>query len=398
MKRNTSSPVYKIFAVSFFLFAANTTYSQNYKRVHEKAIVVDTHNDFPQKSIDKNYAFEDDLAPRTHTDLNRMLKGGVDLQLFSIFCDGQYKNGQAFKRAIQQIDFMNATAARSSSRMQLVHSPKEFQKLQRQHKFAFMYGVEGGHMMEDNLSNLDTFYDRGVRYMTLTWNNSTSWASSAADETANKIEKKGLNQFGKQVVKRMNELGIIVDVSHVGEQTFYDVISTTTKPVIASHSSVYALAPVPRNLKDEQIKAIAKNGGVIQVNFYSGFLDSSFERNNGTFRRAHRAEIDSLRKINPEPYFSEEFLFEKYPNEVASLQPPLSLLIQHIDYIVKLVGADHVGLGSDFDGISSAPKQLVDVTSYPLITKALLEKGYSKKDVTKILGGNFMRVWKANSK
>jgi membrane dipeptidase len=261
-----------------------------------------------------------------------------------------------------------------------------------------MYGVEGGHMMEDNLSNLDTFYDRGVRYMTLTWNNSTSWASSAADETANKVAKKGLNDFGKQVVKRMNDLGILVDVSHVGEQTFWDVIGTTTKPVIASHSSVYALAPVPRNLKDEQIKAVAKNGGVIQVNFYSGFLDSTFERKNGAFRTAHRAEIDSLRKINPEPYFSEEFLFEKYPNEVASLQPPLSLLIQHIDYIVKLVGADHVGLGSDFDGISSAPKQLVDVTSYPLITKALLDKGYSKKDVTKILGGNFMRVWKANSK
>jgi membrane dipeptidase len=368
-----------------------------YKKLHRDAIVADTHNDFPQKSIDKNYAFENALKPTTHTDLNRMMQGGVDLQLFSIFCDGQYKGDSAFQRAMQQINFMDAAAARSSSKMVLVRTPQEFEQAQKQNKFAFMYGVEGGHMMNDNLTNLKTFYDRGVRYMTLTWNNSTSWASSAADETRNRIDKKGLNDFGKQVVKRMNQLGMMVDVSHLGEQSFWDVINTTTKPIIASHSSVHALAPVPRNLKDDQIKAIAKNGGVIQVNFYSGFLDSAFERKNGTFRRAHRAEIDSLRKINPEPYFSEEYLFEKYPNEVAALQPPLSLLIDHIDYIVKLVGADYVGLGSDFDGISSAPKELRDVTSYPLITKALLKKGYSKEDVKKILGGNFMRVWKANA-
>lgn len=367
-----------------------------YKKLHRSAIVVDTHNDFPQKAIDKNYKFEDALSPHTHTDLNRMFEGGVDLQLFSIFCDGQYKGDSAYKRAIQQINYLDATAARNASKMVLVHSYNEFEQASREKKFAFMYGVEGGHMMNDNLANLDTFFNRGVRYMTLTWNNSTTWASSAADETKNKTEKKGLNEFGKQVVRKMNQLGIMVDVSHLGEQSFWDVINMTTKPIIASHSSVHALAPVPRNLKDEQIKAVAKNGGVIQVNFYSGFLDSAFERNNSTFRRAHRTEIDSLRKINPEPYFSEEYLFEKYPQEVASLQPPLSLLIDHIDYIVKLVGADYVGLGSDFDGISSAPRELKDVTSYPLITKALLKRGYSKANIKKILGGNLLRVWKAN--
>lgn len=194
----------------------------------------------------------------------------------------------------------------------------------------------------------------------------------------------------------MNALGMLIDISHVGEQTFWDVIQTTTKPVIASHSSVYSICPVSRNLKDEQIKAVAKNGGVIQVNFYSGFLDSTFDKRSALFEAKHKAEKDSLKKINPEPYFFQEFLFAKYPDEVKNLRPPLSLLIEHIDYIVKLVGVDYVGLGSDFDGISSSPQELDDVTSYPLITKALLEKGYSKKDVTKILGGNFLRVLKAN--
>jgi len=189
---------------------------------------------------------------------------------------------------------------------------------------------------------------------------------------------------------------MMVDLSHVGEQTFWDAISVTTKPVIVSHSCVYALCPHRRNLKDDQIKAVAKNGGVIHLNFYSGFLDSSFEKRNRQFNRSHRAERDSLLKQNPEPYFADVFLFEKYAAEVKALRPPLSSLLDHLDYIVKLVGVDHVGLGSDYDGVNSLPQQLDDVTTMPLITKELRKRGYSKTDIRKILGENFLRMFKAN--
>ena len=246
--------------------------------------------------------------------------------------------------------------------------------------------------------------------MTLTWNNSTDWATSALDETTapsksppvgetskDSARRKGLTDFGKQVIKRMNELGMLVDLSHVGEQTFWDAIQTTTKPVLVSHSCVYSLCPHRRNLKDDQIKAVGKNGGVIHLNFYSGFLDSSFDRRTDVFNNSHKAERDSLLKQNPEPYFADVFLFEKYPEEVKALRPPLSLLIDHLDYIVKLIGADHVGLGSDYDGVNSLPQQLDDVTAMPLITKELLKRGYSKNDIRKILGKNFLRIFEANT-
>jgi len=191
---------------------------------------------------------------------------------------------------------------------------------------------------------------------------------------------------------------MLVDLSHTGEQTFRDVMNTTTKPVLVSHSCVYSICPHRRNLKDEQIKAIGKNGGVIHINFYSGFIDSAFEKRSEAFTQKHKAERDSLLKLNPEPYYMEVYLFEKYPDEVKALRPPFSAVIDHLDYIVKMIGVDHVGLGSDFDGVNSLPQQLDDVTTYPLITKELVKRGYSKKDIRKVLGGNFLRVLEANSK
>jgi membrane dipeptidase len=257
--------------------------------------------------------------------------------------------------------------------------------------------VEGGHMIEDDLSKLEAIYNRGARYLTLTHNIAPSWATSAADETTKPdLPHKGLTEFGRQVVQRMNQLGMIIDVSHAGEQTFRDVIKLTTKPIMASHSCVYNLVPHRRNLKDEQIKAIAKNGGVIQLNFNPGFIDSSFGKKETDFLKKHAVEMDSLMKSGLGDFYSMDYLYQKYTAETNAIRPPLSLLIDHIDYIVKLVGVDYVGLGSDFDGINITPQQLDDVTSYPLITKALVERGYSKKDITKILGGNFLRVLKAN--
>jgi membrane dipeptidase len=253
-------------------------------------------------------------------------------------------------------------------------------------------------MIEDRMDYLDSFYRRGVRYMTLTWNNSTPWATSALDETSKAfiVTSYGLTDRGKAIVRRMNQLGMLVDLSHVGEQTFWDAIHTVNKPVICSHSSVYALCPVFRNLKDDQIKAVGVNGGVIQVNFYSGFLDSNYMPRMTRFMGRHKIEMDSMTAARMPNYAINEWLSKKYPAEADSLRAPLSLLMDHIDYLVRLIGPDHVGLGSDFDGIESPPQQLDDVTTYPLVTRELLRRGYKPADIEKILGGNFIRVLKAN--
>ena len=381
-----------------FIFFQLSLSAQAYQKIHNKAILVDTHNDFLSKAVENHFAFDADLRGTTYSDLNRMKTGGVDVQVFSIFCDEHFGKGSAFAYANQELDSLYAIAGRNPDRMQIVYSYRELMKAVKHHKLAALSGVEGGHMIEDNLDYLDSFYKRGVRYMTLTWNNSPSWATSAADESKHSfiVTPYGLNDFGIRVVKRMNELGMMIDVSHNGERTFWDVIKYTTRPIIASHSSVYALCPVYRNLKDDQIKAIAKNGGVIQVNFYSGFIDSNYMPRLNHFLKLHKAEADSLRRLKQPEYSVLDYLFTRYKTELQSLRPPLSLLIDHIDYIVKLVGADYVGLGSDFDGIESSPQGLDGVEDYPKITEALLKRGYSKKDIYKILGGNFLRVFRAN--
>lgn len=424
------------FYCCFLIFLSSIASAQSFQKIHDKAIVVDTHNDVLSSVTMKGLNIENDLTGKSHSDIARFKKGGVDVQVFSIFCDERFGKDTAFKYANIEIDSLYAIVSRNRNKMSIVTNPKELQKTVKEKKLACMMGVEGGHMIEDNLGYLDSFYKRGVRYMTLTWNNSTSWATSAADETAhpnlpvrkaintqpllnqNVLKERdssksevsvqmasptggsrkgaGLTDFGIQVVKRMNELGMLVDLSHVGEQTFWDAIAVSTKPVIASHSCAYTLCPVPRNLKDDQIKAIGKNGGVIHLNFYSGFVDSNYSKNKEAFLSRHKPEVDSLKGLKWANYEVEEWISKKYSAEADAIRPNLSLLLDHLDYIVKLIGVDHVGLGSDFDGIESAPKPLNDVTAFPLITKALLERGYSKTDVEKILGGNFIRVFKEN--
>lgn len=373
-------------------------FSQSWQKIHDKAIVVDTHNDVLSGVTMKGLNIDNDLTGKSHSDIARFKKGGIDVQVFSIFCDERFGKDTAFKYANIEIDSLYAIVARNPGKMMIVTNPGQLRKAVKDKKLGCMMGVEGGHMIEDNLNNLDSFYKRGVRYMTLTWNNSTSWATSAMDETGKKdsLPHRGLTDFGKQVVRRMNELGMLVDISHVGEQTFWDAIHTTTRPVIASHSCVYSLCPVFRNLKDDQIRAVGKNGGVIQLNFYSGFVDSNYSKRKDSFLLRHKTEVDSLKNLKWAGYEIEEWTAKKYPMEVEAYRPSLSQLLDHLDYIVKLIGVDHVGLGSDFDGIESAPKPLDDVTAYPLITKAILERGYSKKDAEKILGGNFIRVFTAS--
>jgi membrane dipeptidase len=371
--------------------------AQDYKALHEKAIVVDTHNDV-LISVLEGLRLEDDLRGKTHSDLARFKEGGVDVQIFSVWSDGTYGKGKGFNYANLQIDSLYAIAARNPDKMMMAKTPEDVMQAVQQNKMATMIGVEGGHMIEDNLKHLEELHKRGTSYMTLTWNNSTSWASSAMDEAGDKMpkSKRGLNRFGKKVVKRMNALGMMVDLSHVGEQTFWDAMAVTTKPVLVSHSCVHSFNPHFRNLKDDQIKAIGKNGGVIHLNFFSGFLDPDYDKRMSAFRANHKVEVDSLQNLNKSSIEIYDWAKANYPEEAGTLRPPLSLLLDHLDHIVKLVGVDHVGLGSDFDGITSTPQQLDSVADMPLITRELLSRGYSEADIKKILGENFLRVFRAN--
>ena len=377
----------------------STVSAQSYKKVHDKAIVIDTHNDVLSSVSMKGLTMDSNLRGISHSDLARFLEGGIDIQVFSIFCDERYGKGTAFTYANREIDSLYAVINRNQHKMILVKDTSMLQDAVRSKKLGAMIGVEGGHMIEEDLTNLDALYNRGARYLTLTWNNSVSWASSGKDETEGTVPNpsKGLNEFGKQVVRRMNELGMMVDISHVGEQTFYDAVNVSTKPVIASHSCAWHLCKHFRTMKDDQIRAVGKNGGVIFVNFYSGFVDSNYLRRVEAFHAGHKTEVDSLKNLKWPMYQINEWMAQQYVTEAQALRPPLSMLIDHIDHIVKIAGINHVGLGSDFDGIESAPQGLDDVTSMPLITQALMQRGYSRRAIKKILGGNFIRVFKANS-
>ena len=372
--------------------------SQSVQKLHKKAIVVDSHNDIITACIEKNVRMDQDLRGKTHSDLQRMKEGGLDVQIFSVWCDGE--KPAPFQFANREMDLLDEVIKNNPDKIALTRTTAEMEQAVKEKKIAALFGVEGGHMIENSLEKLDQIYSRGARYMTLTWNNSTDWATSAWDETYKKDSlaktHKGLTDFGREVVKRMNRLGMMVDLSHVGEQTFWDAIATTRSPVIVSHSNAWSICPVPRNLKDDQILAVGKNGGVIALNFYSGFVDSTYKKKEALFQKAHRKEIDSLIASGVQTEYALTLITEKYAAEANEARPSLEQLLAHLDHILRLIGPDHVGIGSDFDGISSSPKGLDDVTSYPLLTDALLKRGFTKKQITNILGGNIIRVWKAN--
>jgi membrane dipeptidase len=383
--------------------------AQSSNKLHYKAVLVDTHNDVLSSSVLDGKDISHRLTTG-HSDLDRWKEGGLDVQFFSIWTDKTPRNKEArpddpvgrgfFKDANQEIDSLEILTLRNLSRMTIATSYKQVKKGIKQKKLVALIGVEGGHMIEDDIAKLDSLAKRGMRYMTLTWNNSTSWATSAMDETehSDSLKHKGLTDFGKQVVRRMNELGVIVDLSHVGEQTFYDAIATSSKPVMLSHSSVWNICPVFRNVKDEQIRAVAKNGGVIDINFYSGFLDSTFAKKMAVLEGTEGKRIkDSLGQGYDQAKLNQ--VWNKYfHDQLEPYRPTISKLVDHIDYIVKLVGDDYVGIGSDFDGVSSLPIGLDDVSKYPLITEELKHRGYSNKSIKKILGGNVLRVMRANFK
>lgn len=395
-------------ASSLFLAVPLVLFAQtDYMVLHRNAMVADGHNDTVGRMLDEKLDISQRL-PDGNIDLPRLKEGGLDLPFFGAWVDPKYmtsgpgkEKDQSAERVHAMIDAVEKLVAANPRAVGFAKSSVEAERLIADGKIAMAMGIEGGHAIENSIPELERFAQRGIRYMTLTWNNSLDWATSGKDE-AEKTDLKfrGLTKFGKHVVRRMNALGVMVDISHVGVQTFWDVIHTTRKPVIASHSCAYTLCAHFRNLRDDQLKAVAKNGGVILVNFYAGFLDSTYDR-----RRAKSAPLlDKLRKqaTDPDGTFNQvkfgQLVQEQGGEEIKALRPPLSLLIDHIEYIAKLVGPEYVGLGSDFDGVSALPQEMDDVSKLPLITKSLQERGWSDDAIKKILGGNFMRVWKANEK
>ena len=358
------------------------------ERIHRDVIVVDGHNDVTTWILDFGFDLGMNGADpakrraelywvlgwllstpkgdqlRTHTDLSRLKAGGVDAQFFSIFAHPRYAKapGGTKGRAFQMIDALEEQIRRHGDDLELAVSAEDVRRISRGDRIAVLMGLEGGHAIEDDLVNLQQFRDRGVRYMTLTWNNTNGWADSSGDDSRHG----GLTEFGREVIGEMNRLGMVVDVSHASDETFWDALEATSAPLMATHSSARALVDNPRNLSDEMLEAVAQNGGVVMVNFGGTFIDP---------RKASKWRIirDVILHWGPSPV-------------------PLDLLLDHIDHVVRVAGIDHVGLGSDFDGTLLLPEGANDVSGFPNITAGLLERGYSQTDIQKILGENALRV------
>ncbi len=368
-------------------------------QVYRAAIVVDTHNDMPTKVADEHYDADIrnpiGFGPgKGSTDYPRLLQSGVTGQFFSAFVDAPYAlmtPDSSFDRAMLLTNQVHAFVTRHPDRLIFATSGAQLRRAKRDGKVAVFVGVEGGHAIQGSIARLRRLHAAGVRYMTLTWNNGNSWAGAAAG--TNNTRTAGLTAYGKQIVREMNRIGILVDISHVSDSTFWDAIRTTTKPLIASHSSARSLSMHRRNLTDSMLVAVAKTGGVVNVNFFSQFIDSVYNQRLSAIERRMRDEDRRLRDAGTPN--------EQIRTTVAALRQrlldslpgtPLSVLIDHIDHIAKVAGVEHVGIGSDFDGVTALPTGMEDVTMLPRIAQALLDRGYTDADITKILGGNMLRV------
>ncbi|HEY6245643.1 MAG TPA: dipeptidase [Pyrinomonadaceae bacterium] len=359
--------------------------------IHRKAIVIDSHNDITTPMTNDDYDLSGPPPVPYRTSLDRMKEGGLTAEFFSVYIKPDYvANGGAARRTLDMIDSVYRAVERHPNDLMLATSVADIRRAKQQGKIAALMGIEGGHAIEDSLPTLREFYRLGIRYMTLTWNNTNNWADAGRGEK----KHNGLSDFGKEVVLEMNRLGMMVDVSHVSDKTISDALDVSKAPIIASHSSARALSNVPRNIPDELLKRIGDKGGVIQVNFYTGFVDAATVGPQSEARDARlKAEQDAInQKYKDDPERRGE---ESDKLEAANPLPPLpiSKLIDHIDHIVKVAGIDHVGIGADFDGANDMPEGARDVSMLPNITYELLKRGYSEKDIRKILGENLLRAF-----
>jgi membrane dipeptidase len=373
--------------------------------VQQSAIVIDTHADTPQRFLDEHFDLADPLNGGNFN-LASARKGNLAAEFFSIWAEPESYKGQYARRTLELIDAVKQQAAKHPGEVDLVTSVDGIARAHREHKLAMLMGIEGGHSIENSLGLLRQYYALGVRYMTLTWNNSNGWADSSGDfNDANVAHtNEGLSEFGKDVVYEMNRLGMMVDVSHVSDKTFFRTLIITRAPIIASHSGARALCDSPRNMTDDMLRAIANSGGpdskggVVQVNFYSGFVSQDYRNAQKAIGPEMDKAVQELKnKAKAEGRVASGAEIEKVQHSFVDKipRPPLSALIDQIDHIAKVAGVDHVGLGSDFDGVSGLLPQGIDSPAdFPKITAALMERGYSAEDCRKILGGNLLRVFR----
>ena len=358
-------------------------------RVHREALVIDGHNDLPyqlRKQSDFSFRLRDLARPQKdiHTDIPRLRQGGVGAQFWAAYVSpSTAKDRTAVTKTLEQIDVIHRLVRQYPDTFEMAHTADDIIRIRKQGKIASLIGVEGGHSIDNSLGVLRTYHALGVRYLTLTHTDNTDWADSATDTPRHK----GLTTFGEQVVQEMNRLGMLVDISHVSADTMRHALRVSRAPVIASHSSAHAIAPHPRNVPDDVLKLVAKNGGVVMVNFYSGFIVPEGARAIRDMAKAYR-ELKA--RYADEKQFTAAW--ETWQREHPVPTGDVHLVVDHIEHIIKVAGVDHVGLGSDFDGINVAPKQLEDVSHFPHITQVLLDRGYKPADVHKVLGDNILRA------
>ena len=364
--------------------------------LHFSSIVLDTHDDTTQRFFSKDYSLGK-RNPDGHVDIPRMREGGMNGIFFSIWIDGRIMGPPAIQKALDQIDAVHENVRTFSKDLVFARTSEEVRRAHAQGKIAALMGVEGGHMIGNDLRVVRVFADLGVRYMTLTHFYNDEWADSSTDKPAHN----GLTDFGKEIVREMNRQGIMVDISHVSDKTFYDALEVSKAPLIASHSSCRALCNHPRNMSDDMIKALAAKGGVIQINYEKSFIDQAYK---DAYDKEAGGVVQHLSELtkncnNDEACISREMAKLQQRLIAEGKVPHVSWerIVDHIDHAVKLVGADHVGLGSDFDG-ADMPDGLEDCSKLPKITEALLRKGYSQDDVRKILGENTLRVMEASER
>ncbi len=389
-----------VLALSLPAYSQPAAVSAKAREIQNSAIVIDTHADTPQRFLDENYDIgSTDPKDQGHISLDKTKAGNLGAEFFSIWVEPETNQGHFARHTLDLIDSVYEQAARHPDRMMMAFSVEDIERAHREHKLAALMGIEGGHSIENDIHLLRDYYRLGVRYMTLSWSNTNEFADSSGDINDPKVEHhNGLTEGGKRIVLEMNRLGMLVDISHVSDKTFWDTIAVTKAPVIASHSSARALTNHPRNMTDDMLRAVAKNGGVVDVNFYSAFVDENYrkaaEPQTKDRDAAVKAYIDKLKAEGKTPtYLDSDSIEREWAAKIP--RPPLSSLIDHIVHIAKVAGIDHVGLGSDFDGVSGATPQGIDsAADLPKITQALLDRGYSADEIRKILGGNVLRVFR----
>lgn len=377
------------------------TLEQRAARLHRQAIVVDGHNDIPSVLFGTGKDI-DQVPSQTHTDLVRMKRGGIGAEFFSIYVESgladkpTHAAGSPLRRAMDLVDVTYRQVERHAADLALATSTEEIRRAKRDGKIAILMGIEGGHAIENSLAALRGLHRLGCRYMTLTHTNTNDWADSAGSSGPPPIRHHGLTPFGEEVVREMQRIGMLVDVSHVADETFWSVIKVAKAPIIASHSSTRALADHRRNLSDDMLRALAKNDGIVMINFWSVFLSNDYRvASRRFFDKQAKAFADLRARYKDDPLTFRAELDKLKAQSEPFPKVPLSVLVDHIDHAVKVAGIDHVGLGSDFDGVDALPEGIASIADLPKITLELVRRGYSDEDVLKILGENFLRVFAA---